>query len=257
MRHTLRCVVSNTDIEEWTNVWYPEIARELGINIDKDYESARILADIVCTHPEPVVEQDLRVGVVLGAGPSLARCLPTISSVRAKTKWFAADGAARAVVKLTPHTPDYVVTDLDGLNAGDIPLLREAGFFVHAHGDNIPAVRRLVPEIVKQGSRLTPTCQCAPIPKVKNYFGFTDGDRAAWITHALGAEKIVLVGMDFGAEIGEFSKPPGSVYDAARKRKKLEIGLRLIERLSEEAQLYTLRGCPRIPGLEEISAHSI
>jgi uncharacterized Rossmann fold enzyme len=64
---------------------------------------------------------------------------------------------------------------------------------LHAHGDNIPHLRFWVPRF---NGPLVGTTQSRPIPGIYNFGGFTDGDRAAFAAHALGAEKVKLLGFD-------------------------------------------------------------
>jgi uncharacterized Rossmann fold enzyme len=128
-----------------------------------------------------------------------------------------------------------VVTDLDG---GDEYLERcsmmGSLLVVHAHGDNVPNIRRIVPNL--RGPILG-TTQTEPIPPLENFGGFTDGDRAVCMFEELGYEPIIIAGMDFGLEIGPYSKPfPLTVENLHRKRIKLEIGRRILEELSKNSK---------------------
>ena len=64
---------------------------------------------------------------------------------------------------------------------------------VHAHGDNLPLVRRWVPRF--EGP-LVLTCQSRPFAHVHNWGGFTDGDRAVFAADALGAARVIILGFD-------------------------------------------------------------
>jgi uncharacterized Rossmann fold enzyme len=66
---------------------------------------------------------------------------------------------------------------------------------VHAHGDNDGAIRKVVPDC--DGAFVLPTTQAEPHGPVRNFGGFTDGDRAAFLADHLGAARLVLVGWDF------------------------------------------------------------
>ena len=128
--------------------------------------------------------------------------------------FMAADGATvvllgRAVV------PDIVVTDMDG----PFPAILRANqmgsiVVVHAHGDNLDALNRYVPQL----QRIIGTVQCRPPPGLYNFGGFTDGDRCVFLAQELCATSIKLVGFDFDDE----SVTP-------RKKRKLEWAKRLIE----------------------------
>jgi uncharacterized Rossmann fold enzyme len=91
---------------------------------------------------------------------------------------------------------DCMVTDLDknpetarDLSASGTPVA------VHAHGDNVPAIERHVPDF-DHGSTI-PTTQAAPAGAVVNLGGFTDGDRAAFLADALGADRLLFPGWRF------------------------------------------------------------
>jgi len=91
---------------------------------------------------------------------------------------------------------DCMVTDLDknpatarDLTASGTPVA------VHAHGDNVPAIERHVPEF--DHASTIPTTQAAPAGAVVNLGGFTDGDRAAFLADTLGADRLLFPGWDF------------------------------------------------------------
>jgi hypothetical protein len=139
---------------------------------------------------------------------------------------IAADGATSAVLRY--RTPDIMVTDLDG-NVKD--QLKEWGLgswmVVHAHGDNIAQVRKIAP-LLK--SNVIGTTQVKPFGKLFNFGGFTDGDRAAFLAHELGASKIYLAGMDLRTKIGRYS----GRKNIARKLVKLKICGELLSWLASE-----------------------
>jgi len=64
---------------------------------------------------------------------------------------------------------------------------------VHAHGDNIPLLRTWVPRF---SGPLVGTTQAEPFGRIHNFGGFSDGDRAVFAAHALGAADVRLVGFD-------------------------------------------------------------
>lgn len=124
---------------------------------------------------------------------------------------------------LPPRRPLLIVTDLDGdvglqvaLNAVGVPLV------VHAHGDNRAAIARHVPAL--RGPVLG-TTQAAPRGRVRNFGGFTDGDRAACLAVALGASSLALAGFDWDAP----APKPGK--DASVKGRKLAWARRIVEGL--------------------------
>jgi uncharacterized Rossmann fold enzyme len=129
---------------------------------------------------------------IAGAGPSLEA---------------EADDASAADVVLAASTAtdrleavgvgvDCMVTDLDK-NPETGRRLTTSGrpVVVHAHGDNVPAVERWVPEY--DTAFVVPTTQAAPTDPVQNFGGFTDGDRAAFLADHFGAAQLEFVGWDF------------------------------------------------------------
>ena len=99
---------------------------------------------------------------------------------------------------------------------------------VHAHGDNLDALKRYVPQL----ERIIGTVQCRPPPGLYNFGGFTDGDRCVFLAQELGAASIKLVGFDFEDE-----------GVTPRKKKKLAWAKRLIDlalagSLSSDARIF-------------------
>ncbi len=241
------------DIEEWMGVWYPRIARILGLSVKADTQAARLLEELsddvrTC---EDVARRMIegRTCVVFGAGPTLRDSFDQMRLEGCVS--VAADGAARIFMERGRPPPDVLVTDLDG---GDdvITWCATNGSIVvvHAHGDNTDALRRLTPILLEKKARLILTCQVEPSAKIRNFYGFTDGDRAAWFCHAMGAGRIILVGMDFGSRIGEYSKLAGHP-NPSLKLIKLRLGMELVVRLAKEAEVYTYKGSPRLGDIPE------
>ncbi|MFB6118493.1 6-hydroxymethylpterin diphosphokinase MptE-like protein [Halosegnis sp.] len=111
---------------------------------------------------------------------------------------------------------DLMVTDLDkNPDTARFLTTEEVPVAVHAHGDNVDAVRRRVPGFAQ--AFVLPTVQCAPAGPTENFGGFTDGDRAAFIADAFGAADLVFPGWDF-------DDPSVS----AEKRRKLRWAERLL-----------------------------
>lgn len=209
--------------------WYERIVSRLDLNPLEDWRAAKALNELL---PEPDLTglSKLIRGkecVVLGAGPSLEVDLRTI----ARSRWLAkvliaADGATSALLRYRP--PDVIVTDLDG-NVKDQLAGWHMGSWVlvHAHGDNLNQVREVVPQIIE---RVIGTTQVRPLGKLYNFGGFTDGDRAAFMAHELGASRIYLAGMDLGRVVGAYS----GNKDPKRKSIKLEICRELLAWLARE-----------------------
>ena len=146
--------------------------------------------------------------------------------------------------------PDIVVTDLDG----DITSLKKAGrtntiMVVHAHGDNSEKIH-----FVKNFRNCIGTTQTKPMGKVKNFGGFTDGDRCVFLADYFHAKKIILLGMDFGTKIGRYSKK--KVDNRAIKIAKLRRGKKLLEWLAEKSK-SNLYSTTKIKGFTKINVRKI
>jgi len=222
------------DWEEWEPL-YLEIVKEMGYSIEEDLSSAQLLNKLLSGRAMSLEELREKVcnksiAVVFGAGPSLTMdILNFISSeLLDDVVIILADGASRAFLERGLRM-DIVVTDLDG---GDKVLIETSknclAMVVHSHGDNIDRIERLVPLLYK---KILGTTQCKPFGVLYNFGGFTDGDRAVFLADTLGFKKIVLAGMDFGEEIGEYSKNIKEIdYDWLEvKKKKLSFGKKLLE----------------------------
>lgn len=200
------------------NPWYSRIVGRLGIDQKADTNAAKVLDDVLS---EPNIAEltkliSSRDCVVLGAGPSLDEDLGKLE----RRSWMnksliSADGATSALLKYRP--PDIIVTDLDGNVADQLNAWNRGSWLVlHAHGDNLDQIQKVAPRIDR---RVVGTTQVEPFGKLFNFGGFTDGDRAAFMAHELGASRIYLAGMDLGAKIGRHSGDK----DIGRKLVKLAI----------------------------------
>ena len=214
--------------ETW-RPWYDRIVKRLGLNRKADQDAAEIL-DKFLPEPELAGLENLVRGrecIVFGAGPSLDIDLERLERAGFLGKTIiAADGATSAVLKF--RTPEIIVTDLDGNVDDQLDAWCHSSWVaVHAHGDNIAQVRKIAPKLKE---RVIGTTQVEPFGKLYNFGGFTDGDRAAFMAHELGASKIYLAGMDIGTKIGKHSGDK----DLSRKLTKLKICKELLAWLAGE-----------------------
>ena len=217
---------------------FNEIRKEFGYTETEDLISAKKLNLLLKRKNSKKEFENIIKGktvFVIGAGPSLSKSLKHIRKSKNITK-IVADGAVRALLEKNIR-PDILVTDLDG----DIESIKKIGktkipIIVHAHGDNS---NRL--EIVKKLSNVTGTTQTREFGKLKNYGGFTDGDRCVFLAEYFNASKIVLIGMDFGRKIGKYSKH--RVINRKIKLKKLKSGKMIIEWFAtkSKADLYSTK----------------
>jgi len=227
---------------------YFSILKELNYSQKKDKESALILDSILQkTDTIKKIEkliQDKTV-FVIGSGPSLSFAIPKLKKLKRSIK-IAADSSLKPLVD-NGIIPDIIVTDLDG-NEDTIKKISKTKsiFVIHAHGDNIEKL-----EMVKKIKNCIGTTQTNPFNKIKNFGGFTDGDRGVFLASHFNAKKIILFGMDFGNKIGKFSNTKKS--DREIKLKKLEIGMNLLIWLSTITKSELFTTSKPIEGFKKIS----
>lgn len=202
---------------EWEPI-YEQIIAAFGYERAEDERAARLAAILAPATIEPKHLKELiegRAVSICGAGENLADELGNIAEVV-----MAADEAA-SVVLAHGIVPDIITTDLDG-KMDDIVVAQKKGsiIIVHAHGDNINALKTYLPAFT---SGIMLTTQAEPFNGVYNFGGFTDGDRAYCIAHHFNASGIQLVGFDF--------EHPREKEGKAReiKRKKLQWAKKIIE----------------------------
>ena len=121
--------------------------------------------------------------------------------------------------------PAILVTDLDG-TVEDQVKANAAGTVavVHAHGDNGPAVRSWASKFT---GKTVATTQSVPRGGLRNFGGFTDGDRAVFLTDHFGAARIHLVGFDF-------EHPNEKDLDQRTKQRKLDWAYILLSSLDRD-----------------------
>lgn len=180
--------------EAWEPV-YQQILSAFGYDRGAD-ERARDTIERLCDDTAGRVVESLNYEgetvAVAGGAPELTDELHT---ARAADTVVAASVAAQKL-RAAGIDVDCVVTDLDGTPETALSLNSEGTpVAVHAHGDNVAAVERFVPQF--DHAAMVPTTQASPVGVVRNTGGFTDGDRAAFLADALGAERLVFPGWRF------------------------------------------------------------
>ena len=181
------------EFEEWEPL-YEAIRRDFGYSRADDERTRDRLAELTGPFDLKTLEavRDATV-VIAGAGPSLDER----ASIERAGEADVVIGASTAVDRLETAgiDVDCMVTDLDknpetvvGLTARGTPVA------VHAHGDNLEAVESVIPDCADQF--VLPTTQVEPVGPVRNFGGFTDGDRAAFLADHLGAATLRFVGWD-------------------------------------------------------------
>jgi uncharacterized Rossmann fold enzyme len=206
------------EFKKWEPI-YKQIVMDFGFDRDMDEKSAKILLKLIKTKPtvDPKTLSEIfsnKITYIFGAGPNLRH---EVDIDNFKNEFdgviVSADGATSALVEKN-ITPDVIVTDLDGKIEDQI-IANENGAIVviHAHGDNIEALKKWVP---KFKNAIIGTTQSKPFDMIHNFGGFTDGDRAVFLAAHFKASKIYLVAFDF-EEPGEYSYN----FDYKTKFKKL------------------------------------
>lgn len=226
---------------------YSEIAREFGYKKTEDYESAVLLNSTIKNPISVSTIEKITSGKTvfcMGAGYSLPNSFECLKKHKKVIK-ISADSSLKHLLD-NGIVPDVVVTDLDG----DLKSLKKLGktktiFVVHAHADNISKL-----SFVENFKNCIGTTQTTPVGSVKNFGGFTDGDRTVFLANYFDAKKIVLFGMDFGKRISRLSNTKKS--ERTVKIKKLQKGKELLEWLAKKSrsELYTTSG--KLEGFEKI-----
>lgn len=235
---------------EW-NIYYKEILDDFGFSREDDEKCAQLLDEILSEEGCLTLDDLSKIVafsdrfIVFGAGPSIKDHVKELKENYDLKNYVlvAADGATTALIEQR-IAPDIIVTDLDG-NLDDILAanLRGANIVVHAHGDNSNKIANITPFF----TNVLGTTQAQPLSNVYNFGGFTDGDRALFLSVALGASEIILAGMDFGDIVTKYSRPnmPDIVGPADEiKRKKLQYAEKLTNWIieNENVNIINLKG---------------
>jgi len=222
---------------EWKS-FYDQIILDLHLDKEKDETSSQIFDQLINSYSTHYISDDTLLSLiqgknvcVFGAAPTLLEDIFDHKEVFDNTINIAADGATTALIKYN-IIPDIIVTDLDGVIADQLRANeRQSILIIHAHGDNISIVQKTLPKI--QGPYFG-TIQTNPLSyrNVKNFGGFTDGDRAVFIADHFKAQNIILVGFDCTAKPGFYSFQ--IQQNQSRKRKKLEWCQKLLDQFPKE-----------------------
>ncbi|MCE5215128.1 MAG: DUF115 domain-containing protein [Methanobacterium sp.] len=237
--------------------WYKELLAEFDFSREEDEKSAKLLDMLLETYgglsPEDIPMQ--KEVIIFGAGPSIKDNIKEIKNLNLSDyTLISADGATSALLE-EDIVPDIIVTDLDG-NMKDISCANHEGAFlvVHAHGDNMEKIRRYVPNL----NRMMGTTQSTPLNNVYNFGGFTDGDRCLFLAVELGAEYIILGGMDFGKIVTKYSRPDMIESESEAdeiKQLKLHYAKKLVEWIAENEKVTILNisGGEHLDGILDVN----
>jgi uncharacterized Rossmann fold enzyme len=225
-------VISLVKFVDWFP-YYQSIRQQFGYSTEKDQEAADMLSRMIKRKALGTKLLQKKIAgkqvMVIGAGPSLEKNIRFIK-INDKFVKIVANGAAKVLIE-GRIKPDIVVTDLDG----DPSFLQKAEkmgaiMVVHAHGDNVYMLKKLVPKF----RHLVGSTQVMPVKNVYNFGGFTDGDRCVFLAEEFGAKEIVLIGMELGDNISEY--PKGPVKNIELKKEKMKAGKRLLEMLAKQSR---------------------
>ena len=207
------------EFKDWEPL-YLDILRDFGFSREEDEEAARVLAALakgkrLCADACLSSLMQERV-TVCGDAPNLRAQL---KGHKPEGTLIAADGATSVLLE-AGMLPDIIVSDLDGEMEAQIKANSLGAIMVvHAHGDNIDRLGRFIPRLE---GMLVLTTQSRSFGAVRNYGGFTDGDRAVIMARHFGAKHFLLLGFDFE------DPRPKIGRDRAIKLRKLAWARRLI-----------------------------
>jgi len=222
---------------------YKEIISDFSFSEHNDMISSELLNSLLQKHPNFISLSSLstlisnKTVVIIGAGSQVSEIIKSHREIIEENICITADGATTALLKQN-IIPEIIVTDLDG-NIKDQIYANKKGsiLVVHAHGDNIQTIRKVVPIIPKA---ISGTIQSDPLSYnyVSNIGGFTDGDRSVFLAEHFKAKSIYLIGFDFHGPIGKFSCPKNKNLD--KKRKKLLWAEKLISLINKNNYIHFL-----------------
>lgn len=206
------------DFSEWEPI-YLEILEDFGFPREEDERAALILSNLLPKKQELNILQDRifqKDVLVCGNSHILAQELEIFDLT--KYVIIAADGATTVVMN-AGFIPDVIVTDLDGDVEKEIEASeRGAIVVVHAHGNNIDKLIKYVSKI----KNIIGSTQAEPLENVFNFGGFSDGDRAVYISYEFEASNVTLAGFMFD-----------DCSVSSTKKKKLKWARKLIEKLNK------------------------
>jgi len=177
--------------DDWHPI-YERILADFGFDAAADRRARDLLAERARPFDLARIRVDGLTVAIAGGADSLAEDVPI---ARTADTVFATSNAAE-VLEDADVTVDLLVTDLDK-NLETAIAMTQAGrpVAVHAHGDNIPLLERALEEM--DLGQVIATTQAEPRGDVRNFGGFTDGDRAAFLADHLGAASLTFPGWDF------------------------------------------------------------
>ncbi len=191
------------ELSDWLKI-YEEIVKDFGFSKEDDEKAAKLIHELA---RDKLLDSSV-LEVIKGRDVAVVGGAYEGEKIREDF----VISAGKSILKLN-FVPNVHVTDLEENDEILVKLSEEGCILViHAHGDNMERIRSVVPKL----QSFVATTQALPFDKIYNFFGFTDGDRAALIAKRFGAKKIVLYGFDFDRAEG-------------KKRKKLRWARKILE----------------------------
>jgi len=211
------------NFETWEKI-YQDISDDLNIDRNKDEIASEIFDTLIGQNLKTYVSLNTfsqliknRTVFVFGAAPSLELEIKNNLDRFKQHVLISADGATSALIKYN-IIPNVIITDLDGIVADQMSANEEnAILVVHAHSDNVGMLQQTVPLI---NGPYFGTIQTNPSKHsfVKNFGGFTDGDRSVFFADYFHAKNIILVGFDCQSKPGFYSFQKNNNQETKKKK---------------------------------------
>ena len=170
---------------------YEEILSDMGYDRFSDESSARLLKTLM---PNADLVDDDELPGTFGKCPVvIGPANPDLSGLDGR--FIISAGSATEILIDKGIVPNVVVTDLDGNIDSQIEASKMGALtFLHAHGDNEDLIMRYSSSFT---GPVILTTQATSDRIIRNYGGFTDGDRAVCIAFYFDADNVELRGFDF------------------------------------------------------------
>ncbi len=225
--------------------WYQKITKDFKFDVKKDYKARDLLSEILSKKGKNwklgttlnsfknAIQSRASI-LIYGCGPSLEITVKNLMREKGNKLLnncvnLAADGAS-VLLKEEGIPIDAIFTDLDGITKSEFNY--SDFVVVHAHGDNMDKIREFKEDILNF-EKIIGTTQAKSLNNIITAGGFTDGDRILYFLRSLllPEQNLFLIGMDFGEDIGRYSKPEMTDNQKANpiKLKKLQYAVELIE----------------------------
>jgi len=231
------------NLSVWLSHWYPLICDYLKMDANNDYYALKsILARTKSNVNRDTLSKIIKENnvCIIAPGPSLEKNLDFLKTIAKNHILLAIDGATQFLIEKEIF-PSVIVSDFDGdINAQLLAQKRGAILLLHIHGDNLHTINKYINKFRQYNFVIT--TQTRPLEGSFNFLGFSDGDRAVCFSHLMHAKEILLVGFDFGNEIGRYSKLfPLSLVQQEKKFKKFVIAKSIINWCANNNAMIKIR----------------